>query len=79
MSKATVHVSRVSSKGQVTLPKKVRDAIGVRPGDAVAYQVASGVVTIRRVAPLDIAFHAAVGQTLDEWASPEDDEAFDGL
>ena len=79
MPKATVHISRVSSKGQVTLPKKVRDAIGVGPGDAVAYELASGLVTLRRVAPLDMAFHTAVGQTLGEWASPEDDEAFDGL
>ena len=79
MPKAAVHVSRISSKGQVTLPKRVRDAIGVRPGDAVAYEVASGVVTLRRVAPFDMAFHVAVGQTLDEWASPEDDDAFNGL
>ena len=79
MLKNAVHVSRISSKGQVTLPKKVRDTIGVRPGDTVVYELAAGVVTLRRVAPLDVAFHQAVGATLDEWASPEDDEAFDDL
>lgn len=79
MPKVVVHVSRVSSKGQVTLPKKVREAIGVRPGDAVAYDVSKGSVTLRRAAPLDVAFHTALEQTLEEWASSEDEEAFGDL
>ena len=74
-----VHLSRVSSKGQVTLPKKVRDAIGVRAGDLVAYEVSKGAVTLRRGEPLDLAFLAALEPTLAEWASPEDDEAFRDL
>lgn len=79
MPKSSVHLSRVSSKGQVTLPKHVREAIGVRPGDAVAYQVSKGVVTLKRAEPLDVAFHAALERTLEEWASPEDEEAFGDL
>ena len=79
MLKGAVYVSRISSKGQVTLPKMVRDTIGVRSGDTVVYELAAGVVTLRRVTPLDVAFHQAVGATLDEWASPEDHEAFDDL
>ena len=76
---ATVQISRVSSKGQVTLPKKVREAIGVRPGDAVAYDVGKGIVTLRRLEPIDLAFHAAVESTLAEWGSKEDDEAYGDL
>jgi AbrB family looped-hinge helix DNA binding protein len=78
-SVAAVQISRVSSKGQVTLPKKVRDAIGVGPGDAVAYDVGKGVVTLRRLEPIDLAFHAAVESTLAEWGSKEDDEAYGDL
>lgn len=74
-----VQISRVSSKGQVTLPRKVRQAIGVGPGDAVAYDVSKGVVTLRRLEPIDLAFHAAVESTLAEWNSREDDEAYDDL
>jgi AbrB family looped-hinge helix DNA binding protein len=69
----------VSTKGQVTLPKKVREAIGVGPGDAVAYDVGKGVVTLRRLEPIDLAFHAAVESTLEEWNSKEDDEAYGDL
>ena len=78
-SEAAVQISRVSSKGQVTLPRKVREAIGVRPGDAVAYHVGRGVVTLRRLEPIDLAFHAAVESTLAEWGSKEDDEAYGDL
>lgn len=31
--------ARVTSKGQVTLPKAVRDALGIRPGDEVVFRV----------------------------------------
>ena len=78
-SGSAVRISRVSSKGQVTLPKQVRDAIGVGPGDAVAYDVVKGVVTLRRLEPIDLAFHAAVESTLVEWGSKEDDEAYGDL
>ena len=78
-SGSAVRISLVSSKGQVTLPKQVRDAIGVGPGDAVAYAVVKGVVTVRRLEPIDLAFHAAVESTLAEWGSKEDDEAYADL
>ena len=78
-SGSAVRISRVSSKGQVTLPKQVRDAIGVGPGDAVTYDVVKGVVTLRRLEPIDLAFHAAVESTLVEWNSREDDEAYGDL
>ena len=38
----------VTSKGQVTIPKKVRDFLGLVPGSAVNFEVSSeGEVTLR--------------------------------
>ena len=71
--------SRLSSKGQLTLPKAVRDHIGARPGDSILYEIKDGVVTLTRLDPLDVAFHAALSQTLTEWNTPEDDQAFRDL
>jgi AbrB family looped-hinge helix DNA binding protein len=31
--------AKVTSKGQVTLPKAVRDALGINPGDSIAFRV----------------------------------------
>jgi antitoxin PrlF len=38
----------ITSKGQVTIPKKVRDFLGLAPGSAVEFEVSgSGEVTLR--------------------------------
>jgi antitoxin PrlF len=71
--------SRISEKGQITIPKKIRETLGSAPGDVIAYEVANNIVTLKRVAPFDAAYHAAVSQTLDEWNSADDDEAFRDL
>ncbi len=71
--------SRLSSKGQVTLPKEVRKALGIEKGDLISYEVQDKVVILKKVEPFDLAFHGAVAETLEEWDSPEDEEAFGDL
>ena len=44
--------STITSKGQTTLPKSVREALGVRPGDRVRYVVLGDEVRITPVRPL---------------------------
>lgn len=73
------HQSRLSSKGQVTIPVEVREQLHLEPGDTVIYEVEGERAVLRRAEPLDLAFHAALSDTLDEWASPEDEEAFRDL
>lgn len=71
--------SRLSSKGQVTIPSEVREKLHLEPGDTVLYDVEDEHATLRRAEPFDAAYHAAVSETLDEWTSPEDEEAFRDL
>lgn len=40
---------KVGLKGQVVIPKAIRDRIGIRPGDAVAFDADGDEVRIRRV------------------------------
>ncbi|MBZ5593325.1 MAG: AbrB/MazE/SpoVT family DNA-binding domain-containing protein [Acidobacteriia bacterium] len=71
--------SRISGKGQVTIPKKIRETLGASPGDLIAYEVNGNIVTLKRIGPFDAAYHASLSQTLDEWTTAEDEEAFHDL
>ena len=74
-----MHVSKISVKGQITIPKEIRTAIGIKPGDLIAYELRGETVRLRRVKPFDSLFHSAISETLEEWNSPEDEEAFNDL
>ena len=41
-------MSTVTSKGQVTLPKKIRDELGLVPGSEVEFEVGEGQVVLRK-------------------------------
>jgi len=74
-----LHVSRISTKGQVTTPANIRKAIGIEPGDMVAYELQGKSVKLKRIEPFDAAYHAVLSETLEEWNNPEDEEAFNDL
>lgn len=42
---------RVTTKGQVTIPKEIREALGIEPGDEVAFEETEVGYTIRKEAP----------------------------
>lgn len=42
---------RVTTKGQVTIPKDVREALGIEPGDEVAFERTESGYEIRKEAP----------------------------
>lgn len=72
-------VSRLTSKFQATIPLPVRTALGIKQGDAIAFEVENGLVRLSRASPRDIAFAQAIEGTLSEWESAADDEAYRGL
>jgi len=71
--------SKITAKAQTTVPKEVREALGVKAGDTLFYRIVKGKVTLARAEPLDRAYLKAVESTLSEWASPEDAAAYDDL
>lgn len=50
--------SAVTSKGQTTLPKAVRDSLAVKPGDKVRYVIVDGGVLIMPVRPISRLFRS---------------------
>jgi len=44
---------KVTSKGQVTIPKEIREAIGIGPGSAVEFSIQNGECVLKKVADKD--------------------------
>jgi len=42
---------RVTTKGQVTIPKEIRDALGIEPGDEISFEESDAGYTLRKQAP----------------------------
>lgn len=71
--------SRLTSKGQATIPVEVRKALRLKEGDSVLFEMQKGKVTLRRVEALDRAFLKLAETAFEEWNSPEDEAAFRDL
>ena len=73
-------IATLTAKGQVTVPKAVREALGLRQGDQLSWELEDGSVRVRAIAPLDLAYLRSLDDaSLQEWSSPADEEAFAGL
>lgn len=76
-----VTTSKMTSKHQATIPAPVRKALGLKAGDAVAFEIEPGnAVRLRKAGPLDMDFVRSVEGTLSsEWLSKTDEEAYRDL
>ena len=75
-----VALAKITAKGQTTIPRDVRAALRVGPGDLIAWEVEEdGTATVRRVQPMDIEYLRALEGTLAEWSGAADDEAYRDL
>ena len=71
--------SRLTRKYQATIPAPVRQFLDLRAGDAIAFEITDDGVQLRKAQPLDLDYLRGVEQTLSEWASPADEEAYGDL
>ncbi len=76
---ATVLVTKVTTKGQTTIPAKVRAHLGVKPGDWVSFVIDDDRVTLNRVEKLDAGFLKLATESFSDWNAPEAEEAFRDL
>ncbi len=73
-------VSKITVKGQTTVPQKVREALKTKPGDLLAWEVQSdGRVAVRRFDPPCLKYWQAVQGTLGEWRTADDERAYGKL
>jgi len=67
-------MSRLSRKGQITIPRLIRNVLKIAPGDIIAYEIERGAVMIRKAIPLDLRWAESVEVSLKEW---DDDGDYD--
>jgi antitoxin PrlF len=69
--------SKLTTKAQTTIPQAVRTALGLRPGDAIAYVIEDGRAVLTRFdnrQAVDDPF-----ATFSEWGSDADADAYGEL
>lgn len=71
--------SKLTKKYQATVPKKVREKLGLDAGDVIAFEIEDDMIKIRKARPIDIEFSKALIPTLNEWESQNDEEAYSEL
>ena len=74
-----MELATLTAKGQVTVPKAVRDALGLKRGDVLSWELDDQSVRLRVVSPVDLNYLRGVEASLSEWASEADEAAFVGL
>ena len=71
--------SKVSVKGQSTIPGEIRKFLGLKAGDTIGFEIIENRVVIRKLQPLDAAFLRLASESFADWNAPEADEAFRDL
>jgi AbrB family looped-hinge helix DNA binding protein len=73
-------VSKITSKGQATIPVEVRRRLKVGIGEHVAFRVDGDRVELARARPMDLEFAESIAPTLaSEWMTREDEAAYGDL
>jgi bifunctional DNA-binding transcriptional regulator/antitoxin component of YhaV-PrlF toxin-antitoxin module len=73
-------ISKITAKGQTTVPQAIRTALESKPGDLLAWEIsADGAVAVRRITPADVEYLKAIEGTLTEWRTAEDTKAYGRL
>ena len=67
-------VSKISDKGQTTVPKIVRKTLKVVPGDLIKYEVREGSVNIKKLETEENIWLKSIESTLEEWQGSQDDD-----
>jgi len=71
--------SRLTKKFQATIPRIVRNELGLKSGDIIHFELRNGEAVLRKESPLDLAFLQALEGQLTEWQSEADEEAYHAL
>lgn len=70
---------KLTEKYQVTIPKKVREVLGLKKGDCVEYKIDNEGVMLHKISQTENEYLKYLDGLLVEWSSREDEEAYNDL
>ncbi|HPZ43159.1 MAG TPA: type II toxin-antitoxin system PrlF family antitoxin [Bacillota bacterium] len=68
--------SKITSKGQVTIPIAIRKALDLKDGDHIMFQIRNGVTSIKKMTAIDRLARAIGPELRKEFPTPEDLDAY---
>jgi AbrB family looped-hinge helix DNA binding protein len=74
-----MQIARINAKGQITIPASIRKAANMNEGDTLTFEIKGDQVIVTKIKALDEAYLKGIEETLDEWSSPEDEAAWNGI
>ncbi len=74
-----MEISKITSKGQVTIPYALRKAARFKTGDKLVFELDGDRVIVTKLKPAKDAYLGHVSLNLEEWLSDEDEEAWSDL
>ena len=74
-----MELARIGTRGQTTIPKRVRAAANLNVGDTLAFEVQADHLVVRKMPVAQDAYLRGLAHTLDEWNSAEDEAAWRDL
>ena len=74
-----MEVARIMSRGRVTIPKSIRETADLHEGDAIAFEIEGDRLVLHKVVPGRGDYLRSLTGAMNEWLSPEDEEAWRDL
>lgn len=69
-------LTKITARGQTTIPKKIREAANLNEGDVIAFEIEGDHLVVHKVVPGRDDYLEGLSKVLSEWVSPEDEEAW---
>ncbi len=74
-----MEVSRITARGQTTIPKRIRERANLSEGDLLSFEIEDDHLLVHKITPDRDGYLQAVSEGLNEWASREDEDAWRDL
>lgn len=75
-----VQVSKITAKGQTTIPTEVRKALGLKKGDRILFEETDNRIILKKFTAVSDPYLGHLDNLLSpEWNSEEDNRAFNDL